>query len=382
MSFLWKSLQALWPGEQVEEVGEDGAEGAAEERDLENANSNETREGDKADDDLSYSSSYEYETESDEDDNDELREQRKSASQLLKEMTRKATFNVRFERSEFPRTMEGPCRRYFRIPMARHVWRRTKSCASLDQEEERDFGMCDFELSLAGVDNISIDADEEQMAAAFAKHQTHHFGATNAEEVAVDPFRLWMIKTGGNAYAARSRFDCSYSTDGPRAPIWCFERFGRTATPISGQRWLVIGGEHEDSYDPDFCIYNDVVLFDSRGSVRMFEYPRDIFPPTDFHTATALDGKLYLIGNLGYNDDRRPGCTQVLRLDLTTFEVENLETSGNGPGWLHSHTARVCSDGMSIQVQGGKVFNAEKKIVANEATHQLDTKTLEWSCLD
>lgn len=39
-------------------------------------------------------------------------------------------------------------------------------------------------------------------------------------------------------------------------PVWCFIRFGATGTKLPDGRLVCIGGEHEDGYDPDFCIYN------------------------------------------------------------------------------------------------------------------------------
>ena len=35
-----------------------------------------------------------------------------------------------------------------------------------------------------------------------------------------------------------------------------FFRLGGTRTELSDGRVIWIGGEHEDGYDPDFCIYN------------------------------------------------------------------------------------------------------------------------------
>jgi len=39
-------------------------------------------------------------------------------------------------------------------------------------------------------------------------------------------------------------------------PIWCFKRVGNTRTRLPDGRIICVGGEHEDFYDPDFCIYN------------------------------------------------------------------------------------------------------------------------------
>ena len=55
-------------------------------------------------------------------------------------------------------------------------------------------------------------------------------------------------------------------------------------------------------------------------------------PPTDFHSATPVGDGVILIGNWGYTKARRPGSTQVLALDLATFAVTVVPTSGTPPG--------------------------------------------------
>src|SRR6185312_15079372 len=98
-----------------------------------------------------------------------------------------------------------------------------------------------------------------------------------------------------------------------------------------------VAGEHEDFYDEDFCIYNDVFVHSRDGGIRIFGYPESVFPPTDFHTATLIGEYIYLIGSLGYSGHRRYGTTPVYRLHTGTFKIEPLETTGAAPGWLYEH---------------------------------------------
>jgi len=56
-------------------------------------------------------------------------------------------------------------------------------------------------------------------------------------------------------------------------------------------REVLIAGEHEDYYDPDFFIYNDVVVRAPDGKFAIYGYSKEAFPPTDFHTATLLPGQ-------------------------------------------------------------------------------------------
>lgn len=156
-------------------------------------------------------------------------------------------------------------------------------------------------------------------------------------------------------------------------PIWTFHRNGRSFTPLPDGRLVLIAGEHEDSYDPDFCIYADVTVLDGKGGVDHFIYPEDVFPPTDFHTATLHDNQIWLIGTLSYADRRQEGVTQVLRLDLTDFSIYPVETSGDLPGWVFEHRACLRPDG--IMVTGGL---KEPGYRYNEHSYLLDLKTLIW----
>jgi hypothetical protein len=120
-------------------------------------------------------------------------------------------------------------------------------------------------------------------------------------------------------------------------------------------RVVFIAGEHEDFYDSDFYIYNDVVIQHPDGRIDIFGYPREVFPPTDFHSATLVKNRLVLIGNLGYPDQRRPGSTPVMVLDLDTFAISTVATFGMPPGWIHRHKATLSDDERSILIQGGKL---------------------------
>ena len=128
------------------------------------------------------------------------------------------------------------------------------------------------------------------------KHR--HFGEANPERVNHE-FWLEMIRTGISGYEAHMSYGRG-ERDFEMPAVWCHQRFGMSTTPLPDGGWLQIAGEHEDHYDPDFCIYNDVVIHDGKGAAQIYIYPEGIFPPTDFHSATQLDDAIILIGNLGY----------------------------------------------------------------------------------
>ncbi|MCC7251014.1 hypothetical protein [Hyphomicrobium sp.] len=159
-------------------------------------------------------------------------------------------------------------------------------------------------------------------------------------------------------------------------PFWSWQRFGRTSTSLPDGRVIHIAGEHEDFYDRDFCIYNDVVVEYAGGDREFYLYPKDVFPPTDFHTATLIGSHIWLIGSLGYRDLRRHGETQVLRFDTRTLQFETLETAGDGPGWISRHTTERIGEN-ALLVVGGNIQTSEG-YTPNAHVFELDLTTLMW----
>jgi hypothetical protein len=190
-----------------------------------------------------------------------------------------------------------------------------------------------------------------------------------------------MIRTGGNAYSARKKFNDEDPFEDSGA-VWCYERFGSSLTPLNDGRFVQIGGEHEDYYDPDFYIYNDVVIHDGKGSFQIHGYPRDIFPPTDFHSATLCRDGIYIVGCLGYVKQRRPGFTPVHRLSLDSWKIEPVKTVGEMPGWIHDHQASYDPKRNAIRISGGQIHvigdDEEFQLVPNRLQYELELSRLEW----
>jgi hypothetical protein len=112
--------------------------------------------------------------------------------------------------------------------------------------------------------------------------------------------RAGKLKSGYGPHRARDLFNVPLNRED--GPIWTFDRMGRTTSELPDGRVVCISGEHEDSYDPDFCIYNDVVVFGPKDRIAVYGYPREIFLPTDFHTATVFGNRIIIVGGLGYPD--------------------------------------------------------------------------------
>ncbi len=89
-------------------------------------------------------------------------------------------------------------------------------------------------------------------------------------------------------------------------------------------------------------------------AIDIFGYPRTVFPPTDFHSATLVGNTIFIIGCLGYPDQRQPRTTPVSCLDLKTFAIRRFPTTGLAPNWLHRHSAELSADGLAIILKGGR----------------------------
>ena len=235
-----------------------------------------------------------------------------------------------------------------------------------------DFAAFDRDVMAVATGSDRIPAqDLPNDAARFAPVQR---GARNPQPL-VNPFYIEQIRSFDSAYGGLRRLFGEGANPHPwqLSPVFSFDRFGRTVTRLPDGRLVLIAGEHEDSYDPDFCIYNDVCVLDGAGGVAYFLYPVEDFPPTDFHTATLMDDHILIIGNLGYRGQRQEGVTQVLRLDLNTWRVRRVETTGDSPGWISRHTAVLQAD--EIIVSGGKIEPGYRDF---EAVHALDPRKMRW----
>lgn len=211
----------------------------------------------------------------------------------------------------------------------------------------------------------------------------HRFGVANPERIS-NPVWEWMVREKHNPYSARESIglereygSCSLE----RNPDWCFQRMGVAQVEMPDGRRISIAGEHEDFYDPDFCIYNDVVV-ERGGDVEIFAYPRSLFPPTDFHAATLIEKTIWILGSLGYPEERGGPDTPVFTLDTSSYRIHKESPTGQSPGWIHDHKARLLDDEFTIEVRGGQLIlrNGEQEHRRmNTDVFQLNTRTGVWS---
>ncbi|MBX3358514.1 MAG: hypothetical protein KF745_08800 [Phycisphaeraceae bacterium] len=207
-----------------------------------------------------------------------------------------------------------------------------------------------------------------------------------------------MVRRGSPACTIRRElglepnlcYACGPNGCGATDPDWCFDRFGMSRTTMPDGRIICIGGEHDDWYVPDFCIYNDVIVLrpaagESRvtpdsGGVEIYGYPRHEFPPTDFHSATLAGDRIVVIGRVGYPGERTAGITPVVGIDTTTYRAEGIATSGIMPGWIHDHHGSYDAALHAVTVRGGKVLTRNSDL-PNLGAYRLHLDGLQWECV-
>ncbi|NOR63567.1 MAG: hypothetical protein GQ535_13860 [Rhodobacteraceae bacterium] len=202
-------------------------------------------------------------------------------------------------------------------------------------------------------------------------------GETNPESQ-TNAVWSWLVQTQAWPGAAHK----AAGTGEKKSPGWCFSRYGQSKTQLSDGTIVYIGGEHEDHYDPDFYIYNDVVVVRPDSSIEIYGYPTDVFPPTDFHSATQIGDDIIIIGGLRYPEDRCDTETRVYRLQLSDFSIHRVATQKQAPPWLYDHRAELDVGRSKIVCTGGQVtHHPSKTTVENLTVWEFDLVEKSWHSL-
>lgn len=116
------------------------------------------------------------------------------------------------------------------------------------------------------------------------------------------------------------------------------------------------------------------------GSVKIYGYPVDVFPPTDFHSASLCGDEILILGGLRHPDERDHNDTFVFRLQLSEFSIQRVETHGTSPHWLYDHAAELDSTGRKLVCSGGRVTHKPTgRTLENLVTWEFDLSTNTWS---
>lgn len=113
--------------------------------------------------------------------------------------------------------------------------------------------------------------------------------------------------------------------------------------------------------------------------ITLYGYPTSVFPPTDFHSATLVGESIYIIGSLSYLGTRVANETPVYRRQ--NFQIEQIKTAGEKPGWIHRHCAEYNEKEQTIHISGGKLYverDDSQQLEDNDKSYKLDLITREW----
>jgi hypothetical protein len=211
----------------------------------------------------------------------------------------------------------------------------------------------------------------------FDQQRRPRFGTANPERMQMT-FWEHMVRSSEGPCHIRNVLKVPFSEED--GPIWTFDRMGATRTTLPDGRVVCVGGEHEDFYDPDFYIYNDVVVLHTAGQIEIYGYPKEIFPPTDFHTATLWQGKLFIVGCVGYMEARCPGHTPTYVLDLSSYQFSAMQTSGEMPSWISEHHVDLDPGGL-LTIRRGLILSdrdGQQRFRRNCEDYTLDLNSGVW----
>jgi len=72
--------------------------------------------------------------------------------------------------------------------------------------------------------------------------------------------------------------------------------------------------------------------------------------------------------------------TPVYRLDVHSFRIDTVESTGDAPGWIHGHRADRIGHA-EIRISGGKVatdVKGRKTLIENPHSFRFDLESMIW----
>ena len=213
----------------------------------------------------------------------------------------------------------------------------------------------------------------------FTQWRSPRFGTSNPQNL-TNRFWTYAIRHGGDSHSLNQ--DLNGPDEWEAGPCFSFQRYGAAQLTLKDGRRVLIGGAHEDFYDPGFCIYNDVVVIDG-DAITVYGYPENVFPPTDYATATQVGDEIWIIGNLGYQEHRCDGPAQVRVLNIHDWSIRTAHCTGDDPGSLWGHRCELSSDGQQLLISGGQrhceLVGLEAQSLINPNLYVLELATSTWA---
>jgi hypothetical protein len=177
-------------------------------------------------------------------------------------------------------------------------------------------------LSRVDQDNL----DESKKISSYDAYA--RYGISNPELVNSHFYKFMIQHPDYSAYDGKKKFNLELT----ERTIYSFQRFMQSSIVLSDGRKIYVGGEHEDGYDPDFFIYNDIVVIDGKN-INIYLYPPEIFPPIENAKLEEKNGKLIIKDGTRYRTDytsmnNTKKYVSIVNdknyiLDLNTFKIHS-----------------------------------------------------------
>ena len=187
----------------------------------------------------------------------------------------------------------------------------------------------------------------------------------------VQPIDVFCLNTTNYRWTALKKPNFSIRLDSHEADDWPFQRYGHTVV-AHGPKIYLFGGRN-DNY-----LCNRLYCFDTRtlkwSSPNVFG---TIPSARDAHSACVIQEAMYIFG--GYFEASFSYTPTVFRLDLNNYEWTLLECEGSPPIYRDFHTATAIDNKMFIF--GGRSDNSndftQTEIYSNRLVY-LDLTSLKW----
>lgn len=202
------------------------------------------------------------------------------------------------------------------------------------------------------------------------------FGEWNGQPL-TNPVWQWLIEEKPEPSAADTLFRLR-DTDS-LGPAWTFNRVGASETALPNGQILWAGGRHGEPGDPNYYVYNDLVVKKPEGEFSVLGYPEAIFPPIHSHSATLVSNYILLIGGLGGPESEPSETTRIQAIRIEKFGLHPWSGVGPGPGAIYGHTAKLSDNKLWIEVSGGFIQSPDGSSTPNSKRWRLDLDTLYWT---
>ena len=127
-------------------------------------------------------------------------------------------------------------------------------------------------------------------------------GRTNPDDITNEYRTLLVQHPNITPKQARINFRAPYNKVF-KNPVFTFNRGLNTQIKLDDKRTINVGGVQEEVDDPDYFIYNDIIVLDRNNNVTIYAYPEEIFPCIVNPKLEVQDDFLIITDGARYKND-------------------------------------------------------------------------------